>query len=620
MQDQILQIIKNKLSSIDPVAFVEKNLYLEGKPFRINGNGYKPYAEIYRYIGIKALEKDAKPVVVLKSRQTGMTVAASALEMYFMGSGIFGNGINPPIRVIHAFPQLDLAFAYSKVKLTAMINGSVPIEIANEANKKVQTKPIMATLLDLDPSSNSLQFKQFQGGNHLWIESAGADGNRLMGKTGDIIFFDECQKYSPTALSNSIKVLNKAQYGRVGEGVQVYFGTPLQRGSQFWKMWNASSQQYYHLGCAKCKKHFPLYTPGTNDWEDIWLYGFTVRCTHCGFEQDKREAAEHGKWVGNKDLNEADYVGFHINQLYMPEYTKEHLLSQKPENSPINTERAYQNEVLGEFFSGEAAIITPDQVRELCGDPERKFRAEIGLGEETLVFLGIDIGARNDLAQLVDTEQTRSQGQSYSTAVVLAMVGSQRLTIEFATKFKRNDLASKKGIIDQIMRNYNCALGICDYGYANDLNEILQTEYGGRMLASQASMKINNKVKFNDEVFPKVVLFERDFWIAQLYEEMKKGNIRFPMGSYEQVVWLIEHVCSMEIKPMLSKTGDVTPHYVKGTSPNDGFMALLNAYIAYKFYVSQGFQVTHPSLMLDEKPKGIPAILSFLPHMFKNKK
>src|ERR1019366_86497 len=87
--------LKRQLQMLDPVAFVEANLTLDGKPFRLHNNGYRPFADIYRYIGIKALEPNAKPVIMVKGRQVGATTMASALEMYLMGSGIFGNGINP---------------------------------------------------------------------------------------------------------------------------------------------------------------------------------------------------------------------------------------------------------------------------------------------------------------------------------------------------------------------------------------------------------------------------------------------------------------------------------------------------------------------------------------------
>lgn len=613
-EDFVFNKIKNRLLNIDPVHFCETYLTLDGKKFKINGNGYKPFSDIYRYVGIKALEKDSLPVIMVKGRQVGATTMASALEMFFMGCGLFGTGDKPPIRVVHAFPQLDLAFAYTKVKLNSMIASSIIEDVP--AIKGQKQKSYMQGMLDpTSPTNDSLQFKQFVGGNHIWIESTGIDGNRLRGKTADVLFCDEVQDMPAAAIGNSTKILSKAQYGSTGSGIQVYFGTPKQRGSEFWEMWNSSSQQYYHLGCDKCKKFFPLYTPGSNEWENIWLYGFTVRCTHCGFEQNKLDAAERGKWVASKDPSECKMIGFHINQLYMPEFSKEKIMNEKPGISAINTERAYQNEVLGEFYHGEASILSPEQIRERCGDPQRKFRANISGDEDLLVFLGIDIGAKNDLEQLVDSERVRPQGQSYSTAVVIAMTGPNRMSIEFATKFKRNDIASKKGLIDQIMRQYNCSLAVCDIGYANDLNEILQTEYGDKFLSSQALPRVNEHIKFNEQIFPKIITFEKDFWVADLYEQMKKGNVRFPLGDYEKVAWLIQHCTSMEIKPTVSRTGDIVAHYVKGTQPNDGFMALLNAYIAYKFYVSDGFQIKNPIAMHDNHGRKPPVLSGFIPRL-----
>src|SRR5271165_6234122 len=118
---ELFLTLKKQLMMYDPVAFCQENLTLDGEPFTLNKNGYKPFSDIYRYIGIKALEPNAKPVIMVKGRQVGATTMASALEMYFMGSGLFGDGIRPPIRVIHAFPQLELAAAYSKTKLNQMM-------------------------------------------------------------------------------------------------------------------------------------------------------------------------------------------------------------------------------------------------------------------------------------------------------------------------------------------------------------------------------------------------------------------------------------------------------------------------------------------------------------------
>ena len=123
----------------------------------------------------------------------------------------------------------------------------------------------------------------------------------------------------------------------------------------------------------------------------------------------------------------------------------------------------------------------------------------------------------------------------------------------------------------------------------------MHNTYGDRYIVSRAHSKVNNYVKFNQEAYPKELVFERDHYIGELYEQMKKGMIKFPFGDYEKIAWLIEHCASMEIKPSISRGGDPSVHYVKGGTPNDGFMALLNAYLAYKFLITKGFTHTNPN-------------------------
>jgi len=565
---EIFNKFKNKLLMLDPVSFIENYLMLDGKPFRLNGSGYKPFIDIYRYAGVKALEKTGKPMILVKSRQVGGTTMASALEMYFMGSGLFGNGFNPPIRVIHAFPQLEHAAAYSKTKLNPMIVDSIDAMDKNPASSG-KRKSYMQSLLDTtSDTNNSLHFKQFSGGNHIWIESTGLNADRLRGR----------------------------KYGRVGDGVQIYFGTPKKKGSDYYKMWNVSNQQYYYLGCENCKKHFPLYTPESDDWEKIWLHGFIVKCTHCNHEQDKRQASERGKWISSRPDEESIMVGFHINQLYMPDFTKEKILSEKPGIHPTATERSYRNEVLGEFFQGDSSPITPEEIRELCGDLERKMRASVSVEEDLIVTMGIDYGLKSNLEEMADVNKTTTQGQSYSTAVILTAKGPQLLSIEFCTKFKRNDEESKRSLIDQLMRQYSVKLAIGDIGFSQEFSEKLHIAYGDRYLVSRAHNTVNGHIKYNKEVFPKEIIFQKNFYYSELIEQMKGGKIRFPLGDYEKIAWLIQHCSNNDIKPSLSRGGDPTVHYVK-SGPNDGFAALLNAYLAYKFIVTNGLLVKNPLLI-----------------------
>jgi len=280
-------------------------------------------------------------------------------------------------------------------------------------------------------------------------------------------------------------------------------------------------------------------------------------------------------------------------------FTREDIENELPGKHPINTERVFMNEVIGEFFQGDSSPITPEEIKEKCGD-DRKFSSRIDARsgpDQQIVVLGIDYGARADAEQLADVENAKSRGQSYSTAVILSAKGPGLLHLEFATKFKRNDPESKKGLIEQLMRQYSVNLAIGDIGYSNDFSQTLHQIYGDKYLVSRAHPKVNHHIKYTTDSFPKELVFERDYYIGELYDQLKRGMIKFPYGDYEKIAWLIDHCCSMEIKPSISRMGgDPQLHYVKGGTPNDGFMALLNAYLAFKFILTKGFTNLNPLL------------------------
>lgn len=612
--ESIFEQIRDGLLNLDPVRFCEKYLTLDGKPFRLHNNGFKPFADMYRYIGLKAIESEAKPVVLVKGRQIGASLMCCNLEMFFMASGLFGNNGRPPMRIMHCFPQLELAYSYSKTKLNTMIATSVTSDSQKRIGK-IQTF-LEAKLDRTIEANNSLQFKQFQGGNTVSVESTGLTADRIRGRTIDCMFLDEIQDMKGAAIGNATKVLAQAQYGAPGKGIQVYFGTPKQSGTEYYKIWKQSTQQYYYLGCEKCKKHFPLYTPGSSDWEKIWIHGFIVRCTHCQHEQDKREAAERGKWIAANNDPDAKFIGYHINQLYMPHFTREHIESEKPINSPVNTERAYQNEVLGEFFAGSTSPITPEEIEKVCADPGRKFSPMISSNDNRKVYLGCDWGDKADVDQLgVGESGKRQQGQSYSCLVVLVADGPHILSIDYATRLKRNDPESKKEAVEEIFRRYSVTLAVGDIGHATDLTYILQKEYGDRFLASRAVDQVKNHIKYSTDIYPKEITFDRNYHIEELYNTMKQGKIRFPFGDYEKIAWLINHCCSMEMKVSADRNGELKQRYVKGSTQNDGLMSLLNAFLAFKWDITEGFTIKNPNQMqLDPtERKQIPAMTSYLP-------
>ena len=108
-----------------------------------------------------------------------------------------------------------------------------------------------------------------------------------------------------------------------------------------------------------------------------------------------------------------------------------------------------------------------------------------------------------------------------------------------------------------------------------------------------------------------IVSYNKDLMIEELFDSMKKGKVRFPWQSYEHIEWLIDHCTSMELQQRVV-SGQPVKKYIKGSVPNDGLMALMYAYMAYKFDLTKGFTI-RPGIS-DSGEKPIP-VLAKVPRM-----
>ena len=612
--------LKKEVLKIDPVAFTENYLTIDGKPLRLGGGtGWKFLADIYRYVATVGLEDNGKPVVCVKGRQVGATTMATALELYFCTSGLFGSSPEkPPIRVLHCFPALALVQKFAKDKLSTMMRTSADNYVLEQAlSLDVETGKRR-----LDVPDDTLTEKLFKYENRLWVDSNANDAQRLHGMSLDCIFYDEVQRMNQDDIGNSKRTLTASRYGPKGQGVQMYFGTPLQRGSNFHKMWEASDKRVYHLGCEDCGKLFPLYIPGEEAagddlprWEKVWLYGSVVECPHCQCQQEKIDAVERGKWVAMQPIingEEPQYIGFHFNQLLIPYFEKETILKEKPGVHPTNSDRIWQNEILGEFYSGSDLPMTEEEIHKYCRDVNRKISfgtppAPKNINVKAInpynapTFMGIDWGGKDD-------NPDARGGKSFSSVVIVSADNAGVLHIENAFKLKNNAYEHKKEVVHEMFRRFNIRISVADLGHGNDIVPDLQREYGGRIIGSLSSGSLVNPVKYDPEDLrlicnPHVVLDE-------LFNNMRKSKFMFPWKSYEQIQWLIEHCCSME-KETRTFQGRIITRFVKGAGPNDGLMALMYAYLAYKFYLTQGFKVKPHQL----NAAGKGPVLAYLPGM-----
>lgn len=555
--------IKDNFLNLDPARFVRNNLSIDGMEFNVMDNGWKFMSEIYRYIAHQATLKTGKSVVIKKGRQVGATMMAGALDLYFTNSGLFNK---PPIRVVHLFPALAQVKKFSQDKLESLIRTS-KADFINK-NKLNSTNAV-----------DNLTMKQFKTGT-LWVDSLGTDGDRIRGMTADVVFFDEVQDLMPQGIGNATKILTASKYGPIGKGVQVYFGTPKQKNSYFSTIWDISDQRYYHLGCESCNKTYPFYLPEDDRWKTIWVEGFVIKCPLCGHKQHKKKATDLGKWVSTRNEEDAKFVGFHINQLYIPYFSKENILDLMPENNPAQTERIWMNEVVGEFYSGYGMPITKADIYQMCRDADRKFSKSIDPKTKS-VYLGLDWGGKSDSLE-------SSGGQSYSCAVVLSALPDGTLLIEHAHKLRNNTYNYKKETVHEMFRRFGVYRGVSDWFFGQDVVHDLQLRYGDKFLGAQGSGSLIKPVKFREDEL--IITYNKDLLIEEIFDLIRKGKIRFPWQSYEHIEWLIDHCTSMEVKQKVV-SGNPIKTYVKGSSPNDGLMALMYAYMAYKFDLTKGFSV-----------------------------
>ena len=72
-----------------------------------------------------------------------------------------------------------------------------------------------------------------------------------------------------------------------------------------------------------------------------------------------------------------------------------------------------------------------------------------------------------------------------------------------------------------------------------------------------------------------------------------------PIKSYDSISWLLHHCTNMELKVSISRNNEPKAMYVK-SGINDGFTAMLNAYLAGRYLLTKGFKELDPK-KLDNK-------------------
>lgn len=604
----IFNEIKRDISIIDPVSFAENNLTIDGKPFDLSGSGWKYMAEIYRSVSAQVENKEAKPIILLKGRQVGATIMAGVLSLHMASSGLYGTeSEKPPIRVMHVFPDLKRCGVYAKDILANLISGAKDNYVGKRALKVART-------VDLEDTQTQ---KNFIGMSKIRVDSIGKSGDRIRGSTQDVLLYDECQDMTRSAIENTLKVLTATPYGAPTKGVQVFFGTPKHSGSFFWTLWEESDQRFYQLRCKHCDHYFFLYNLENDDWNEIWIKENLIKCPSCLKTQDKREAVDLGRWIATRPTNAKGepqkYIGYHFNMMLSPLFTKENVLEYWPQHNKNASERAWRNETKGQFYSASEVPITLEELYANALDESRGVAKSITNPAGKNFFLGMDWGEKVES----DADLEVKRGKSFTCAVIMSVDHTGVLTVENAVRLKKNDPDYKMNVVRKLIADFHIDQSAADFYYGNDFVRLVQHNEGLKDKFLGCTNLSNSKRAFSYDEKDLMVGVNKDQVLDEIFALFKRGRIKIPAkgDSLELLGWLVDHITSMETHTK-TKDGIVLKTYKKGVIQNDGLMALMYAYTAYKFMVTRKFTEQNTEGVNKKKQEDVVVpIVGYVPRM-----
>lgn len=353
--------IREILSEIDTVSWIESKRILKGKPFSFKDRDYllQPYRDEYQNI------------IFMKGRQVEMSEFSMNWLLHKLDAHPYTVGL-------HTFPRAAQAQKFSKQRLNSAITDSEYIKSWYDMNN---SELIMRKFLK--EGKGGLQPYNFYILGGTWESRKDTVGDAARGISLDFVVYDERQDHPDDVETVIGEGASHSEYKQT-----LTLGTPKLPGIQFDQQWEASDKHYWHVTCEHCGYTSPItmdniLDSGQFDNEPDWYYG----CPHCR----KPINRNNGKWLPTNPQHKPEFRGYHINQLMVCWLTADEIMRKK--NSTAYSRRRFHNEVLGESYGGDDIPITIAMMEE-CGKNEYKLGQ---VGDRDRLYCGIDWGAKSYL-------------------------------------------------------------------------------------------------------------------------------------------------------------------------------------------------------------------------------
>lgn len=498
------------IEELDPIAFVERKFTLRGQPFKLRHTGREYLDDIYYSIAFK-LPKTHQKFVMVKGRQVEMTTTMVNLVLYFVQTHKF-------FPVLYTFPAAEASRRFNSQRVEPMIRYRVDDTI----------------LQPLKGGAWNISQKQFSNGSELLIYGIAEDADNIRNITAECLVKDEYQDVDESSEGVVDEVLTHSE-----SKLNLCLGTPKYSGTNYERVWNASTQHYYHLQCPTCKKYFPLLSL------DDLVEGYIVKCPYCSTKEDKRNLIPSGKWVAKQP--NAHNLGYHLSQLYVPYITREDIMNKikDAEIKGADVKRYLQNEILGEFYSGLRQKPSWDSIKPAF---KTDLPYDTFIPVTKPVYAGIDWGG---FSSLHDNPEN-----SFTVLTIGAWDDHLNLRVNYIEIIDEPDELKQVDRIYALLNKYHVKLAVADRGYGKIKNFALKEKLKGRFIMCkylQGSSTTLFKIQDQD-----TLLVNRDYSLEELYSAMQRGKILIPDNVHTN--WIKEHFYNFEVE-VVSHGGQVFKHF-----------------------------------------------------------
>jgi Phage terminase large subunit (GpA) len=515
---QQLHNVRNVMK--DPIGFTEKTGTVKGKPFKFAHRGH--LHDVYR---------DTHPrIVIVAGRQVEKSETVNRLLLF---AGYMRN--------------------HTTITYTAPRNEQTTRFVNDRFRKSIQDSNQGLLEKMVDPKRDAKTAIGLKNRTIYYFGSAWADGDSLRGIAGDMVFFDEVQDITQTAIESIEKSVSHSEIkDQVTElnGKCFYTGTPKQKGSYYDKvLWGNSDQKKWNVVCESCGHNQfmsmkNVMTQNEGSEKERKYFG----CLECAEELNR----ENGHWVKTKPHNKM-YSAYLFNQLNMTWISANQIWR---DFQTMDT-MTFHNEVLGEFYSGNAQPISYEDVL-ACTDKTislKKF-------SKTPTVMGIDYGSGGKSKTII----TIGHKEIHQ--------GKKKLVIDYLENCPIDDHEELIAHIMGLKEKFTVEKINGDIGYGSYENQKLFEIYGRDAFSTRyVSYTSDPKKREYKGKNNNTLQVDRTYSMDKAVDMFHKKELVIPYKKPEEVEFFFDHYTALELTFTESTTTTGRKLYDHST-PDDAFHSL----------------------------------------------